>query len=144
MHKQCAPGTPSDFSSVWERGYLLGEYYRCQSALLLPDVYYDSFHDKALHIIQIHDDCLDFRSMVTSNWLRSQFSSLLNHHMAYHCCVKKYSPVLPWWCPCPCCQCVPGQGVKSVRHICMIACRDEVSVLKTLTSIKIIRVLSCS
>ena len=21
MHKQCVPGTPSDFSSAWERGY---------------------------------------------------------------------------------------------------------------------------
>ena len=77
----------------------VGEALLKQSALLLPDVY-DSFHNKVLHIIQLRDiacDGLDVRGMVTSNWLRSQLSSLLNHHMAYHCCVKKYSPVSPWW-----------------------------------------------
>ena len=71
----------------------VGEALLKQSALLLPD----AFHDKVLHIIQLHNiacDGLDVRGMVTSTWLRSQLSSLLNHHMAYRCCVKKYGTVL--------------------------------------------------
>ena len=79
------------FSAIY-----VGEALLKQSALLLPDVY-DSFHDKVLHIIRLRDiacDGLEVKGMVTCNWLQSQLSSLLNHHMAYRCCVKKYGTVL--------------------------------------------------
>ena len=67
-----------------------------QNALLLPDVY-DSFHEKLQQIMQLRGiacDGSDIRSIETPNWLQSQLSSLLECHLAYQCCVKKYGTVL--------------------------------------------------
>ena len=36
----------------------------------------------------------DITNIATPSWLRSQLSSLLDHHIAYRCCVKKYGTLL--------------------------------------------------
>ena len=68
---------------------------QCSPALLLPDVY-DSFLVKLNQVIQLRGitGCTDIGSNVTPNWLRSQLSSLLDHHMAFQCSVRKYGTVL--------------------------------------------------
>lgn len=66
-----------------------------QNALLLPDVY-ESFLEKLLDTVQscrINVD-QDLYSAANPNWLRSQLSSLLEHHMAYLCAVKRYGTLL--------------------------------------------------
>ena len=74
----------------------VGEQLLKQNALLLPDVY-DSFTTKLKHIVQVRGIKLegsDIANAVTPIWLRSQLSSLLDHHMAYRCCIKKYGTLL--------------------------------------------------
>ena len=36
----------------------------------------------------------DIQRLISVNWLRSQLSSLLEHHLAYKCSVKRYGTVL--------------------------------------------------
>ena len=73
---------------------VVGDALLKHNALLLPDVY-DSFLDKLNEIIQLRgiSGSADI-GVVTPNWLRSQLSSLLDHHMTYRCSVKKYGTVL--------------------------------------------------
>ena len=73
----------------------VGEAILKQTALLLPSVY-DKFCDKltamtTAHGIQINEDV---ERLVTANWLRSQLSFLLEHHLAFRCSVKRYGTVL--------------------------------------------------
>ncbi len=74
---------------------VVGDALLKHNALLLPDVY-DSFLDKLNQVIQLRGiaGCTDIGSTVTPNWLRSQLSSLLDHHMAFRCSVRKYGTVL--------------------------------------------------
>ena len=73
----------------------VGEALLKQNALLLPDVY-ESFSEKLLDITKLCriDVDQDLHSAANSNWLRSQLSSLLEHHMAYQCKVKRNGTVL--------------------------------------------------
>ena len=80
----------ADFSAVY-----VGEALWKQNALLLPDVY-DYFHNKLLEITKLRDIVLnqDLHIIASLSWLRSHLSSLLEHHMAYRCSVKRYGTVL--------------------------------------------------
>ena len=80
----------ADFSAVY-----VGEALLKQNALLLPDVY-DYFHNKLLEIIKLRGIVLnqDLHIIASPSWLRSHLSSLLEHHMAYRCSVKRYGTVL--------------------------------------------------
>ena len=58
---------------------------------------YNSFLKKLEQVIQLRRITTrgsDIGTIITSSWLRSQLSSLLDHHMAYRCCVKKYGTLL--------------------------------------------------
>ena len=80
----------TNYSAVY-----VGEIIFKESAILLPDVC-DYFYDKVLDISRLHNVTLDEDEMSTTNpnWLRSQLSSILEHHMAYCCSVKKYGTLL--------------------------------------------------
>lgn len=73
----------------------VGDALLKQTALLLPDVY-DNFCEKADEIVKQHNIILsqDIKTTATPSWLRSQISSLLEHHMAYCCSVKRYGTLL--------------------------------------------------
>lgn len=62
----------------------VGEHLLKQTALLLPDVC-DIFNDYVTETIGLcgiqHDE--DIKSVAKPSWLRSQLSSLLEHHLAY-------------------------------------------------------------
>ena len=72
----------------------VGEALLKQNALLLPDVY-DIFTNKIMEITKQHGIVLnqELHVIANPNWLRSQLSSLLEHHMAYRCSVKRYGTV---------------------------------------------------
>ena len=75
---------------------LVGEALLRQNALLLPDVY-DSFLNKLKQVIQVHHittGSSEIGNTVTSNWFWSKPPSLLDHHLAYRCCVKKHGTLL--------------------------------------------------
>ena len=57
---------------------------------------YDSFQDKLLETTNLCGIVVDqdFHSVLNPNWLRSQLLSLLEHHMAYRCTVRRYGTVL--------------------------------------------------
>ena len=73
----------------------VGEILLKQNAILLPDVY-DHFTDKVSDISRLRKVTIDEDEMSTTNpnWLRSQISSILEHHMAYRCSVKRYGTLL--------------------------------------------------
>ena len=74
----------------------VGETLLKQNALLLPDVY-DSFTKKLKQVTQLCNITVgtsDMRNAATPVWLRNHLSSLLDHHMAYRCCIKKYGTLL--------------------------------------------------
>ena len=64
-------------------------------ALLLPSVY-ERFCDKLIEITRSRGIIInqDIQRLVSANWLRSQLSSLLEHHLAYKCSVKRYGTML--------------------------------------------------
>ena len=73
----------------------VGEAILKQTALLLPSTY-EKFCDKltamtTAHGIQINEE---IPKLVTANWLCSQLSSMLEHHLAFRCSVKRYGTVL--------------------------------------------------
>ena len=70
----------------------VGETLLKQNALLLPDVY-EFFQHKLHEISQLRKINIE-NSFANSNWFRSQLSSLLEHHMAYQCPVKRNGTVL--------------------------------------------------
>ena len=75
-------------------GIHVGEALLKHNALLHPDVY-DIFLDKLTEITRVCSIVLeDVKSTASPSWLRSQLSTLLEHHMAYRCSVKKYGTVL--------------------------------------------------
>ena len=73
----------------------VGEHLLKQTALLLPDVC-DIFNDYVTETIGLcgieHDE--NIKSVAKPSWVRSQLSSLLEHHLAYRCPVKKCGTVL--------------------------------------------------
>ena len=73
----------------------VGEALLKQNALLLPNVY-DLFHNKFMEITNLCGIVLnqDLHTLANPSWLRSQLSSLLEHHMAYQCSVKRNGTVL--------------------------------------------------
>ena len=80
----------TDYSAIY-----VGEILLKQNAILLPDVY-DHFSDKVLDISRLRQVTIDKDEMSTTNpnWFRSQLSSILEHHMAYRCSVKRYGTLL--------------------------------------------------
>ena len=80
----------TNYSAVY-----VGEIILKENAILLLDVC-DYFYDKVLDISRLHNVTLDEDEMSTTNpnWLRSQLSSILEHHMAYRCSVKRYGTLL--------------------------------------------------
>ena len=66
-----------------------------QTALLLPSIY-EKFCNKLSEITRLRGIIVsqDIQRLVSANWLRSQLSSLLEHHLAYKCSVKRYGTVL--------------------------------------------------
>ena len=73
----------------------VGESLLKQNALLLP-VVYEFFQSKLMEIMKVRGIVpnQDIHIIANPNWLRSQLSSLLEHHMAYRCSVKRYGTVL--------------------------------------------------
>ena len=73
----------------------VGEALLTQRALLLPTIY-EKFCDNVMEIIRTRGIFInhDIQTVVSANWLRSQLSSLLEHHLAYRCSVKRYGTVL--------------------------------------------------
>ena len=73
----------------------VGEALLKQTALLLPSVY-ERFCDKLTEITRSRGIIInqDIQRLVSANWLRSQLSSLLEHHLAYKCSVKRYGTML--------------------------------------------------
>ena len=66
-----------------------------QTALLLPDMY-EYFVEKVRATTDKHKICCsnDLLSVASSNWLRSQLSGYLQHHLAYKCTSKRYGTLL--------------------------------------------------
>ena len=71
----------------------VGEILLKQNAILLPDVY-DHFTDNVSDMLRKVTIDKDEMSTTNPNWLRSQLSSILEHHMAYRCSVKRYGTLL--------------------------------------------------
>ena len=73
----------------------VGEAILKQTALLLPSIY-EKFCNKLSEITRLRGIIVnqDIQRLVSANWLRSQLSSLLEHHLAYKCSVKRYGTVL--------------------------------------------------
>ena len=73
----------------------VGEALLKQTAVLLPSVY-KVFRNKVMEITQLRGIMIsrDIESFASASWLRSQLSSVLEHHMAYRCSVKRYGTLL--------------------------------------------------
>ena len=69
-------------SAIW-----LGEALLKQTAMLLPQVY-ATFKEKLLKITNEHGIAIT-QYLPSHAWLRSHLSSLLEHHIAYCCSVKR-------------------------------------------------------
>ena len=73
----------------------VGECLLKQTALLLPDVYdtFISYVTETTGLCNIQHE-RDIESIAKPSWLRIQLSSLLEHHLAYRCPVKRFRTVL--------------------------------------------------
>ena len=73
----------------------VGEALLKQTAMLLPDIN-NFFLNELNKTIKMRGITIkeDFGNIAGVKWLRSQLSSLLQHHMAYKCTVKRYGTVL--------------------------------------------------
>lgn len=70
----------------------VGEVLLNQTAILLPEVY-DNFIKELMRINEQYGITIN-QDHPSPTWLRSQVSSLLEHHMAYRCVVKRYGTLL--------------------------------------------------
>ena len=70
----------------------VGEALLKQTAVLLPQIY-DNFKTELLAVIQ-ERGITSNQDHPSSTWLRSQLSSLLEHHMAYRCSILRYGTLL--------------------------------------------------
>jgi hypothetical protein len=74
---------------------MLGESLLKHTALLLPDVYdtFISYVTETTGLCNIQHE-RDIESIAKTSWIRIQLSSLLEHHLAYRCPVKRFGTVL--------------------------------------------------
>ena len=81
--------------SVRLSAVLVGETLLKQNALLLPEVF--DYCERVLNDVTISQGIAlnqNLHDIVSSNWLLSQLSAILEQHMAYRCSVKRYGTVL--------------------------------------------------
>ena len=67
----------------------VGEALLNQTAILLPQAY-DIFREKLMSFPEV----IINREPPSHLWLRTQLSSLLEHHMAFRCCIPKHGTIL--------------------------------------------------
>ena len=78
--------------SVCKSAILVGEKILEQNAILLPEVY--DYFNKMYADITMSQSIVGLNTTVSSNWLLSELSAILEHHMAYRCSVRRYGTVL--------------------------------------------------
>ena len=71
----------------------LGKALLKQTAMLLPQVY-TMFVERLTTVIENNGISTTKQDHPSQSWLRSQLSSLLEHHMTYRCSVRKYGTLL--------------------------------------------------
>ena len=74
-------------------GVVVGEELLKHHAVLLPAMY-EQFIHKVTHFSKLQNVHAAGKQAPTQQWLRNQLSSMLDYHMAYTCCIKKYGTVL--------------------------------------------------
>ena len=80
--------------SVCRSAILVGETLLEQNAILLPEVYH--YSHKTYADITMSQNMVGLNTTISSNWLLSELSAILEHHMAYtcRCSVRRYGTVL--------------------------------------------------